>query len=112
MAQRYASSTTPLAATGAANSADTWTATLEAGSADSVVGAVYADQPGTLYIEQSMDGGKNWDVSSSYPVVASDGSGFSEAVLCSLLRIRYVNTGGAQAAFRIQARLSSAGPRP
>ena len=110
---RYASSNTPLAATGAPNSGDTWTAILETGAADNVVGAVFADQAGTLYIEQSIDGGTNWDISSSYAITANDGKGFSEPIYCPLARIRFVNTAAsAQTAFRIAAKLSSAGPRP
>lgn len=112
MPQRYASSFTPLQASGAPNSADTWSAILEAGSADSLAGAVFADQPGTLFIEQSIDGGKNFDISTSYDISASDGKGFSEPIFTSLVRIRFVNTGTVQTAFRIAAKQNSSGPRP
>lgn len=76
--------------------------------ADKISGSVFADQAGTLYIEQSNNG-TNWDISTSYPVAANDGKGFSEDLLLPYVRVRYVNGGTAQGTFRISARYTSAG---
>lgn len=75
---------------------------------DSIVGTVFADQAGTLFVEQSNDG-TNWDVSSSYAVAANDGKGFSEALVAAFWRLRYTNGGSAQATFRLSARSTAAG---
>jgi hypothetical protein len=84
------------------------TLTLQAGREDSIVGMVFADQVGTLHIEQSMNG-TNWDIDTTYAVTASDGKGFSEAIYAPFVRVRYVNGATPQGAFRLSARLSSAG---
>src|SRR5690349_2828147 len=67
-------------------------------------GAVFADQTGTLFIEQSGDG-TNWDVSTSYSITASDGKGFSEQIVLPFFRVRYVNGGTNQGTFRIKGKL-------
>lgn len=86
---------------------------MQAASADRVTGTVFSDQAGTLFIEQSGDGGKNWDLSKSVPVIASTGLGFSEEVLVPTVRLRFTNTAGAtQTVFRIFGRFQSAGARP
>lgn len=106
----FIQTTAPLQQNGAANSADTYNSgpkNMDRG--DRVVGLVFADQAGTLFIEQSVDA-SNWDVSTSYSVSASDGKGFSEEVLAAFVRIRFVNTAGSpQTAFRLSARTASAG---
>lgn len=76
--------------------------------ADNISGAVFSDQPGTIFIEQSGDG-TNWDISSNYPVTANNGSGFSESLLLPYVRLRYVNGANAQGTFRITGRFTSAG---
>lgn len=76
--------------------------------ADSISGSVFADQAGTIFIEQSGDK-VNWDISTSYAVTASDGKGFSENLLMPFVRVRYVNGGTNQGAFRLFARFTSAG---
>jgi hypothetical protein len=63
-------------------------------------GSVFADQSGTLYIEQSPDG-TNWDVSTEYIVPTGDGRGFSEEILLPYTRVRYLNGGTAQMVFRL-----------
>lgn len=83
---------------------------FNAGPADRIVGSVFADQPGTIYIEQSGDG-ENWDISTNYPVVANDGAGFSEEILLPFVRVRYANGSEAQSTFRIVGRTASSGPR-
>lgn len=80
------------------------------GYADNISGMVFADQAGTLYIEQSADG-TNFDISTSYSVTASDGKGFSEPLYGAYVRLRYVNGGTNQGSFRISARYTSAGSR-
>lgn len=99
----FTSTKTPL------GSAGVWPSRiLYAERADNVVGLVFADQAGTLYIEQSADG-TNWDLSESIAVVGGVGQGFSKPIYGSSIRLRYVNGGVAQGAFRLTARFSSAG---
>lgn len=99
---RFESSKTPLAGGGSV------TLNLQTGREDHVVGMVFADQAGNIFIEQSMDG-TNWDLSTTYAIAANDGKGFSEALYAPYVRVRYVNGATPQTAFRITARLSSAG---
>lgn len=102
---RVESTKTPLAAAGV------WsTGQLQAGLADRITGSVFADQTGTIYIEQSGDG-TNWDISTNYPVVASTGSGFSEELVLPYVRVRYVNGGTQQGVFRLFVRMTSQGSR-
>lgn len=58
---------------------------------DTIVGGVFADKAGTLFLEQSSDS-KNWDVSASYSITASTGDGFSENLVLPYWRIRFKNT--------------------
>lgn len=104
MSQRIAVTNTPLAANG------TWSDEFYPGLGDSIVGSVFADQEGTIYIEQSADN-DNWDVSTSYAITASDGKGFDEPILLPYVRIRYLNGGTDQGVFRVHARVTAAGPR-
>lgn len=101
---RFNGTQTPLAAAG------TVSLEMQAGREDYVVGMVFADQSGTIFIEQSMDK-TNWDISTEYAVTANDGKGFKEDVFAPFVRIRYVNGATPQTAFRLTARFSSAGPR-
>lgn len=83
-------------------SAGTWvSAAFAADGYNFVSGSVFADQAGSIFIEQS-ENGTNWDVSTNYAVPANDGKGFKEAILLSLVRVRYVNGGVLQTAFRLQ----------
>jgi hypothetical protein len=101
---RFNGTKTPLAGTG------TITLDLGASREDWVVGMVFADQAGDIYIEQSMDG-TNWDLSTTYAVTANNGKGFKEDVFAPYVRVRYVNGATPQTAFRLTARFSSAGSR-
>lgn len=101
---RFASTTTPLGAN------DQVVLDLFANREDNIVGSVYADQPGTIFIEQSADG-QNWDISSEYTIAADDGKGFGESVVFSHARVRYVNGPTDQGVFRLTARFSSTGYR-
>jgi hypothetical protein len=95
----------------ALGAAGTWdTGQLQTGLADRVTGTVFADQAGTLFIEQSFDG-TNYDLSKSVAVLASAGQGFSEEIVAPYLRVRYVNGATPQTVFRVYMRMSSAGSR-
>lgn len=83
---------------------------MQAGLSDRVKGMVYSDKAGTIYIEQSADGGAHWDVSSSYPVTAADGTGFSEELVGPIFHVRFVPSTDTTE-FRISVNTSSAGPR-
>lgn len=93
--QAKTSTTTPLPANGVWSSVVVPSANLS-----SIVGSVFASHTGQLFIEQSADQ-QNWDVSTEYDVPANDGKGFSEDVLLDFARVRYVNGGTAQTAFRL-----------
>ncbi|PNV81835.1 MAG: hypothetical protein C0179_00675 [Fervidicoccus sp.] len=62
--------------------------------------SVFADQPGTLYVEQSPDN-KNWDISESISVSANVGQGISREIIARHIRVRYVNGATAQTVFRL-----------
>jgi len=68
-----------------------------------IVGTVFADQAGTLYVEQSSDG-TNWDASASVSVSASTPTSFSVEVVAPTARVRYVNGATAQTVFRLYVR--------
>lgn len=101
----FLSSKTPL--TGNATYASDVVNTL---NADRIVGTVFADQGGTLYIEQSPDG-TNWDISTSYTLTSNDGKGFSEEVLAPFFRVRVTNGATPQTAFRVYAKTIASGPQ-
>jgi hypothetical protein len=78
-----------------------WTSTVDSDPATGrIVGSVYADQAGTLYVEQSPDG-TNWDVVDSFSISAGAGLGFSVEKVCPYARVRYVNGATAQSVFRL-----------
>ncbi len=101
---RFNGTSTPLGSNATA------TLDIQAGREDWVVGMVFADQAGTLFIEQSMNN-THWDISAQYAVSANDGKGFKEEIFAPYVRVRFVNGGVAQTAFRLTARLSSSGNR-
>jgi hypothetical protein len=101
---RFESITTPIAAGQEAS------VILLSGREDNVVGMVKTDQAGTLHIEQSIDGGQNWDLDKSIAVVANTTTTFSEPILAPNVRIRMANTAGSgQTYLRLYARFSSVG---
>lgn len=69
-----------------------------------IVGSVYSDVSGTLYVEQSNDD-VNWDGQQTVPYLGLSSAGYEVRVVKERARIRYVNGGVAQAAFRADARL-------
>ena len=78
-----------------------WTSPVDSGlNTGRITGSVFADQSGTLYIEQSPDS-SNWDVVDSYPISANTGIGFSVEKVAEYIRTRYVNGGVAQTVFRL-----------
>ena len=83
-------------------------ATLMADTYDTIVGTVFADQAGTLYIEQSNNG-TNWDLSTSNSISASTGEAISEVIVAPYFRARYVNGATPQTAFRLTVKRSAAG---
>lgn len=81
------------------------------GNSDHIIGSVFSDVAGTLFIEQGYprpNGTIDPDVSSSYPVAAGDGSGFTEGLVAPKWRVRFNQT-GTQNVFRLSARASSDG---
>ena len=87
--------TTPLAANGQ------WVSRVDEDSRTGrIVGSVYADQDGTLYVEQSPDG-TNWDIVDSFLVIAREGMGFSVEKVCQYARVRFVNDSTNQNEFRL-----------
>lgn len=85
---------------------------------DRVVGTVFSDTAGTLFIEQSSDpragdpasaAAAAWDVQTEYPVVGNDGKGFSEELVAPYWRVRFTNSANPQTVFRLHARTASAG---
>jgi hypothetical protein len=70
-----------------------------------IVGTVYTDQAGTLYVEQGPDG-ENWDTQKVIEVGAEEGQSFDEPCVAAYWRVRFVNGETEQGEFRI-----AAGPR-
>lgn len=70
--------------------------------ATEITGTVFADQPGTIYIEQSGDA-QNWDINISANVSANVGEAIEVSVIAQYFRIRYVNGSNSQTIFRLFA---------
>ena len=78
-----------------------WTSPVDNGSnTGRICGSVFADQAGTLFIEQSPDS-SNWDVVDSYTISANAGIGFSVEKVAEYIKVRYVNGRTAQTVFRL-----------
>ncbi len=71
-----------------------------------IFGTVFADQDGTLYVEQTNDS-VNYDAVTAIPVTGGTGVGFSVTAVAALARVRYVNGGVAQGAFRLYTNLGA-----
>jgi hypothetical protein len=73
-----------------------------------LVGSVYSNATGTLYVDQSQDG-TNYDVIDTIAYVgAAVTGGFSVEIVAPYARVRYVDTAGtAQTSFRLFAYLST-----
>lgn len=94
-----ASTTTPLGANATYTSPQFVTAGW-----GKIVGSCYADQPGTLRVEQRNDG-VNWDVRSEFSYSAGALLGFSVEVVGNEARIVFINGATAQTVFRLYCRL-------
>lgn len=54
---------------------------------------VNADQLGTLFIDQSFDGGAHWDWTQSFNVtIANTGIGGQVSVIAPIVQVRFTNT--------------------
>jgi len=90
-----ASTTTALAANAS------WTsASIDMLNYSKLYVTVFADQAGTLYIEQSPNN-INWDVSESISVSANAGVAVIREIAARYCRVRYVNGAAAQTVFRL-----------
>jgi hypothetical protein len=67
-------------------------------------GMVYADQSGTLYLEQSRDG-TNWRVTAQASVTAGQVAEIEDLIISQYQRVRYVNGATAQGTFELQSAL-------
>ncbi len=102
---RFDATTTPLAGNGV------WTSgTLITDTYDTVTGTVFADQAGTVNVEQSQDG-TNWDFNTTVAVTASTGAAINVALVAPYFRIRYVNSATPQTIFRLKVKAVAAGTR-
>ena len=63
-------------------------------------GVCYADQAGTLYVEQSADN-VTWTITNTIAVAAATVVKFEDPVVMRYQRVRYVNGATAQTAFRL-----------
>lgn len=103
----YVGTTTPLAASGTYTSLGAMS-----NREDRVVGTVFADQGGTLFVEQGYpdaSGTVNYDVSDQFAITASDGKGFAVTLVAPKWRVRFVNGATPQGAFRLHAHATSDG---
>lgn len=80
-------------------------------TADTVTGSIFADQPGTLHVEQSGDG-TNFDIDDAVAVTANTGAKINVTILLPYVRLRWVATGAQATVFRVFARLASSGVKP
>ena len=72
-----------------------------------IVGSVYSNRTGTLYIDQ-MNDGINYDAISTYAYVGGNYDGFVVPVVGTLARVRFTNlAGAAQTSFRLLVRARS-----
>jgi hypothetical protein len=71
---------------------------------DRIVGTVYSDAEGILYVEQSSDG-ENWDVVTPFevsPSLLKNSFGFSVEKVAKYTRVKYVDTSNiGQKTFRL-----------
>jgi hypothetical protein len=93
------STTTPLPAKSA------WSSTVDDDPmTDRIVGTVYSDAEGILYVEQSPDG-ENWDVVTPFevsPSLLKNSFGFSVEKVAQYARVRYVDrSDNGQTVFRL-----------
>jgi hypothetical protein len=85
--------------------------TLAPGAHDTVRGIIFSDVAGALTIEQSIDGGVNWDLTESQAVAAGAGEVIDEVVFGNLFQFTWTPE-ETSAEFRFAVSSTSAGPRP
>lgn len=99
----FQGSTTPLAKEA------TWTSQTRLRERhDTVMGAVFANKAGELFVEQSADG-TNWDVSEKLSVEASKTKSINVTLILPYWRLRFVNGTEANTVFRISANTQAGG---
>lgn len=81
-----------------------------AGAGDRLVGIVFSNTAGNLYVEQSVNG-TDWDYADTIAVTGGTGAKISVELVAAFYRVRYVPTVN-PATFRLNVRQSSAGARP
>lgn len=86
-------------------------ATFESASLDGltykrITGRAFADQAGTLEIQQSDDG-TTWDTSKTLEITAGTAVFYDEPIYCRYIKVKYTNGATAQTAFRISGYLSA-----
>lgn len=77
-------------------------------NAQNVVGTIFADQSGTLAIQQSFDG-EHWDIDQTFAISASMGQGFEVPALAPEARLVFTNGSINQTVMRLFARTSIQG---
>lgn len=65
---------------------------------------VFADQAGTLYLEQSRDG-STWRTTTTQAITASTATIVEEKIVCQYVRVRYVNGATGQGTFELNSSL-------
>jgi hypothetical protein len=79
---------------------------IQTGVASKVAGSVYSDQGGVLIVQQSFDGGNNWDIANTIDVEAATvNSGIDVDVIAPTLQFTYTNGGTNQETLRIFVRV-------
>lgn len=86
-------------------------ATFESASLDGltykkITGRAFADQAGTLEIQQSDDE-TTWDTSKTLEIAAGTAVFYDEPIYCRYIKVKYTNGATAQTAFRISGYLSA-----
>src|SRR5512142_197780 len=101
----FASSVKPLAASGDPDNGDeVIVGPIQTGTNTNICGTIFADQDGTIYIEQTFDG-TNFDLSASYDITGGEGQGFNEPIIAPVAQVRFVNTTASpQDTFRLYVR--------
>lgn len=103
---RFVNRTTNLAAN------EDWTSgEIQPEGGDTLVGIIISSHAGTFTVEQSADGGANWDLSTAVAITPGVGVGFSVTVYGNRIRLHVVNGATQTTTFRVAAHMSSTGPR-
>jgi hypothetical protein len=90
---------TPLAANGT-----TIAGPIQTDVYSQLCGSIFADQAGTLYVEQSFDNGAHFDISVPITVTANAGQSFNETIIAPVAQVRFVNGGTDQGVMRLFVR--------